>query len=421
MDINSIYPKQLNQSSYKLKANSCFVIMPFSNDLDNTYTIIQSVANSLNISCTRADTVKTASEPILYKICTQIKQAYFIIVDISNLNPNVFYELGIAHVLRDAKKIFIIKDEETVCPVDIGHLHYYTYNKSNLKNLKSIIEQFFTENNILEDLQSILSFLDLLPQNNQTLSREFMTSLDSCVGSNLECLIAILNNQKSDLLKEQILMLLSALTDKLNALNQLEEMYRLFSSLILLIITKIHTDYDITNYLSNIYNKKYNNLSNEWIADCSIILLDHSTYFDITISWILEYLKNISPVEFDIAKYKLEIGIIQAKSKQIDEKLVNKLQSPNKTLAEHCAKFIKERKIYKALPILLELICSEKNPYVFRNCLDALIEISPLNVLLDVQNICQKRKNYIDKNDFLYKHIRDLQNKISVLQNTTNC
>jgi hypothetical protein len=96
----SIYPKQFIETKYnKFKVNTCFVIMPFSEDLSNTYIIINSVARELGIECTRADDIKTTSEAILNKICTQISQAYYIIVDITNLNPNVFYELGIAHVL----------------------------------------------------------------------------------------------------------------------------------------------------------------------------------------------------------------------------------------------------------------------------------------------------------------------------------
>ena len=86
--------------------------------------VIESVADSMNIVCTRADNISTTSEPILNKICTQISQAYYIVVDITDLNPNVFYELGIAHVLRDAKKVLIIKESQTRCPSDINHLHY---------------------------------------------------------------------------------------------------------------------------------------------------------------------------------------------------------------------------------------------------------------------------------------------------------
>ena len=108
MDRYSIYPKQFNNADCKLQSDTCFVIMPFSEDLNNTYMVIESVGSSMNIRCTRADNISTTSEPILNKICAQISQAYFIIADITNLNPNVFYELGIAHALRDANKVLII-------------------------------------------------------------------------------------------------------------------------------------------------------------------------------------------------------------------------------------------------------------------------------------------------------------------------
>ena len=48
--------------------------MPFSDDLRNTYIIINSIARELGIECTRADDIRTTSEAILNKICTQISK-----------------------------------------------------------------------------------------------------------------------------------------------------------------------------------------------------------------------------------------------------------------------------------------------------------------------------------------------------------
>ena len=202
MDAYSIYPKQFNNLGHQLQINTCFVVMPFSNDLDNTYMVIDSVATAMGISCTRADNISTTSEPILNKICTQISQAYYIIVDITNLNPNVFYELGIAHVLRDAKKVLIIKEDETVCPSDINHLHYYTYSKLALKHLKETIKKFFAENNILEDLLGVLDFLGITPKN-RVISQNFVVSLSKCIKNNLNSLIMILNNKTTDTTQQQ--------------------------------------------------------------------------------------------------------------------------------------------------------------------------------------------------------------------------
>ena len=227
MSTYSIYPRQFNNSDLRVQSDTCFVIMPFSDDLSNTYLVIDSVASTMNIKCTRADKVSTTSEPILSKICTQISQAYFIIVDITDLNPNVFYELGIAHVLRDANKVLIIKDEATVCPSDIRHLHYYAYSRSNLKGLKETIEKFFAENNILEDLQSVLSFLDLLPHGDTAHIHKFVVGLSNCIGNNIDVLIMILNNKVKKSFRTQIVDLLKALTQALNSMNHTDEMYLL--------------------------------------------------------------------------------------------------------------------------------------------------------------------------------------------------
>ncbi len=420
MDEYSIYPKQFNNLYNQLQSNTCFVIMPFSNDLDNTYMVIDSVASNMGIDCTRADNISTTSEPILNKICTQISQAYYIIVDITNLNPNVFYELGIAHVLRDAKKVLIIKEEETVCPSDIKHLHYYPYSKLGLKNLKDTVRKFFEENNILEDLHGILDFLGLTPDDKE-IAQSFVTKISDRIGNNLNSLIMILNNRTIDTTQWQANNLLIGLTCALNELPVSHDLYPLYSELILLLIQKINSVFDISDYLLKVFSDKHYNLSNEWIADCSITVLDNPLYFDVALSWITEYLKQISPAEFDVAKYKLEIGIIKSKSQNIDNALVNELKGSDKTLVEHCAKLIKERKISAAIPFLIRLIEDDDNPYVVRSSIDALVRMAPLKILLDVRKILTNRKPFVDLYGFINKHLADLDQQILYLQNASNC
>ena len=419
MDSYSIYPKQFNDLNHQLQSDTCFVIMPFSKDLDNTYMVIDSVASSMGINCTRADNISTTSEPILNKICTQISQAYYIIVDITNLNPNVFYELGIAHVLRDAKKVLIIKEDETDCPSDIKHLHYFPYSKSSLKQLNDTVKKFFTENNILEDLQGILDFLSLTPRD-KVLSHNFVVSLSDCIGNNMNSLIMILNNKAEDTTQKNVNDLLITLTCELNKLSFSHNLYALYSELLLLLIQKTNSTFDISNYLSKIFNLKNYKLSNEWIADCGIAILDNSKYFDTVMTWILEYLKKTSPAEFDVAKYKIEIGIIKSKSEIIDSVLVNELKNSNKTLVEHCTKLIKERKTVVAIPVLVQLIEKDENPYVVRSSIDALINMAPLKILLQIKEIMTKRQLFVDQFDFINKHLKDLEQQIIFLQNTSN-
>lgn len=415
MDTYSIYPKQFNTSEHRFQYDTCFVIMPFSHELDNTYTVIESVAESLNIKCTRADTVSTTSEPMLNKIFTQINQSYFVIVDITNLNPNVFYELGIAHVLREASKVLIIKEEDTQCPSDISHIHYYEYNNFDLRKLRDTIKTFFNENNVAGDLRSILDFHGLL-SNDEEVSEKFINSLINISMSNMECMIKILSNQLSDIKDEPTLSLLQSLSAESNKMQQTSEMYLLYSQLVSFIIQKTYSVCDIRPYVSQLLENRFDCLSKEWVADCCMKILDDSLYVELVMKWVITYLKHVSPAEFDIVKYKIEIGLIKTTEKQVDDFLIKYLNSSNKTLAEHCAKIIKERNTTAAIPVLMELLLSEKNPYVFRSCLDALIKIASLDILLQAKEVIAQRNDYVQSYDFFQKHLSDLNNRIDSLQ-----
>lgn len=419
MNDYSIYPKQFNNNGNQIQINTCFVIMPFSDELDNTYMVIDSVATSMGIHCTRADNISTTSEPILNKICTQISQAYYIIVDITNLNPNVFYELGIAHVLRDAKKVLIIKDDKTECPSDIKHLHYYSYNNIALKQLKTTVKNFFRENNIYEDVLGVLDFLGITSKKD-ILSQNFVVSLSNCLKDDMNSLVLILNNKTSEITESQANNLLYKLTHFLNDLSSNNKLYPLFFNLTLLLIQKINYIFDISEYLSQLCTDVFHNLPNELIADCCITVLDNSRYFDVAVSWIVKYLMKISPAAFDIAKYKIEIGIIKSNSEKIDNVLINNLRNCNKTLVEHCIKLIKEREDSIAIPTLVELLENDENPYVVRSCIDALVKMAPLNTLIKVRKIMQTRKSLVDSHTFISKHLVDLEHQIGALQNASN-
>lgn len=415
----SIYPKEFLNNTGHITSNTCFVIMPFTDELNNTYFTLQTVAGKLGIKCVRADDVSTTSEPILYKICNQISQAYYIIVDITGLNPNVFYELGIAHVLRDAKKVLIIKEQDTVCPSDILHIHYYSYSKKNLSSLSTKVEEFFVQNTILEDLKEILNFHDLLPRDG-TMAKKFITQLTADSIGYTDCLIHILNRQTEELTQAEVSILLEQLTASMNRLSASDEFYPLYTRLILLTLSKVADTFDMFGYISDVFKGKYSHLSNEWYADCGATVLDHSRYFVPISQWIFSYLKGVSPAEFDMAKYKIEIGLIKSKSKEIDKSLVEQLCSDDKTLGEHCAKIIKERKTEMAIPKLTELIKTDENPYLVRSCIDALVGYAQYNILVDIRLVLNGRNAFIEQYPFIKKHLNDLDRRINELQDHSN-
>jgi uncharacterized RDD family membrane protein YckC len=59
-----------------------------------------------------------SSGMILEEIVRSIRDAYLIVADLTSGNPNVCYELGIAHAL--GKRVFLVADDPEACRIDFG-------------------------------------------------------------------------------------------------------------------------------------------------------------------------------------------------------------------------------------------------------------------------------------------------------------
>lgn len=102
-----------------------FVAMPFRDDMKPIYTDhILNVTNALKFSCKRADDLFTANS-IVSDVWSAIYHAKLLIVDCTGRNPNVFYELGIAHTL--GRPTILISQSIDDIPVDIRHLRVIIY------------------------------------------------------------------------------------------------------------------------------------------------------------------------------------------------------------------------------------------------------------------------------------------------------
>ena len=92
-----------------LTGKTCFVIMPFGEkkDIDGQpinfdviyKDFIKDAVEGLSLKCIRCDEIAEAGW-IHSKMFEYIFSADVAVVDITSLNPNVFYELGIRHALK---------------------------------------------------------------------------------------------------------------------------------------------------------------------------------------------------------------------------------------------------------------------------------------------------------------------------------
>jgi hypothetical protein len=102
-----------------------FVAMPFLESLRPVWEDhIRTAVASVGLSVARADDFFTA-DSIIRDVWNAIVQSRVMIADCTGRNPNVFYEIGLAHVLG-RPVILITQDGEDV-PFDLRHIRYIQY------------------------------------------------------------------------------------------------------------------------------------------------------------------------------------------------------------------------------------------------------------------------------------------------------
>lgn len=139
----------------------CFFIMPFRADLNFVYLYLQKyLAETHRIHVERGDH-RILTQPLMEKILRQITQCDFVVADVTGGNPNVFYELGVAHTLKKPV-VFLTQDEPKDAPVDIRPYEFITYDLSNhsklLNDIDNAISSLFRERHrdLFQKAQAVL-------------------------------------------------------------------------------------------------------------------------------------------------------------------------------------------------------------------------------------------------------------------------
>jgi len=126
--------------------NSCFVAMPFSPLFQNEYEkVIRPAVEATGLLCIRGDEIY-GNQRIMNDIWHSIRSSRLIIAELTGKNPNVLYEIGLAHAI--GKPIIIITRNSDDVPFDLKDLRYLFYDINdplwgdNLKRgIQSLIEK----------------------------------------------------------------------------------------------------------------------------------------------------------------------------------------------------------------------------------------------------------------------------------------
>lgn len=118
-----------------------FVIMPFTDELDDAYQAIKAECATLGLVTKRVDE-NVGSGLVINEITSLIIKAEFIICDLTKERPNVYYDLGFAHgVGNESLDVFLIAQHDTKLHFDVGAFRVRYYR--SVEHLRTILRDNF--------------------------------------------------------------------------------------------------------------------------------------------------------------------------------------------------------------------------------------------------------------------------------------
>ena len=130
----------LQEDDLQIEKDLVFMLTPFHEDMRDVYEMVSNVCKDVGLRCLRGDE-DFVEEDLLKHIIKLLVKARIVVANINGRNPNVFYELGIAHAID--KPTIIIAKSVTETPFDVKSKQIIFYK--NLNDLKGKIEKSLTK------------------------------------------------------------------------------------------------------------------------------------------------------------------------------------------------------------------------------------------------------------------------------------
>lgn len=127
----------LTNKDMKINNNEVFVLTSFIEEYRETYYTIKNVCEEMTLKCSKSDEEYIEND-ILNHILKKMARARIIIANIDGRNPNVYYELGIAHTL-DKPTIMVSKNLNEI-PFDLQSKNILFYKNQEDLERKLMIE-----------------------------------------------------------------------------------------------------------------------------------------------------------------------------------------------------------------------------------------------------------------------------------------
>lgn len=414
--IDIFYPKQLLDTRQRRIENQCFFAMPFSPEYTNLCDTLSFYLEKSNYIPLRGDKNSEASVPIITLILTGIATSQYIIVDISEPNANVFYELGIAQTLKEPGCIFIIKEKHAKMPFDIQHLQFIEYNKDNLKELaEKLIKK-------LQACQYKNDFWNALNSNNFIDYKQIDLFADFCIKKfkeqNIKIYTDILNSTNdiypmNDSMRNAIWDIDDILKKETYSFESVNYIPMLELFLIKLLLPCCR-DAEIVNFVEEFLTLTvYGSLHFEQLisfqTDMVIELATYSKLENIALNWIIDYFQRSKSTKIDLNRYKLESFLLKKDSIIVNEYIINAIVSENHYIREHMSDIAGEKKLKYAETNLIIQLKREQNIYTMASIIEALGKIDSSNGAQAIYDCIEDNAKHLLQNEnyFVLKHARN--------------
>ncbi len=417
---NVFYPKQISKIKAMTIENQCFFAMPFSEQYTNLYDTLVLYMENAGYRCIRVDNNLSASVPIINLILNGIATSQYVIVDISEINANVFYELGITHTIKDFDNVFIIKEKNANTPFDIQHLQYIAYDKNHLKVLANELLKRLKANQYKNSFKRIVLSKQLIGNNKIDEFVEYFTKIFSEKQVNMYT--ALLEDNISKIEKDLVINAIwdydKILRDELNKKDSyihIDNLFLIFNEILL----PCYLFDEIKIFINDFLNcKQYSSLFEKELlpyqTNLSINFAEKARLLDIVAKWIVEYFQRSKSTKVDLNRYKLEAFLLKTELEKVNEYIANAIVSDNKYIREHMADIVGEKKLYIAEDNLITQLRRETNIYTTSSIVEALGKLNSQKALETIKVWLDNNAQEIISNGnfFVLKHFRNAIIKI---------
>jgi hypothetical protein len=119
--------KKLSSETKVSASDTCFVVMPFTSPIGGYYqSVYEPAIVKAGMRAVRADADIFGTGKIMDQIWSGINAAKVLVAELTSRNPNVFYELGLAHALN--KPVVLVSSNEPDVPFDLKHIRVIYYD-----------------------------------------------------------------------------------------------------------------------------------------------------------------------------------------------------------------------------------------------------------------------------------------------------